>query len=36
MSRAVIYESFGGPEVLELKDVPNPTPEQTRSVCASL
>ena len=24
MSRAVIYESFGGPEVLELRDVPEP------------
>jgi NADPH:quinone reductase-like Zn-dependent oxidoreductase len=24
MSRAVIYEKFGGPEVLELKDVPEP------------
>ena len=24
MSRAVIYQSFGGPEVLELKDVPEP------------
>lgn len=24
MSRAVIYENFGGPEVLELQDVPEP------------
>jgi hypothetical protein len=24
MSRAVIYESFGGPEVLDVKDVPEP------------
>ena len=24
MSRAVIYEKFGGPEVLELRDVPEP------------
>jgi NADPH:quinone reductase-like Zn-dependent oxidoreductase len=24
MSRAVIYEKFGGPEVLELQDVPEP------------
>jgi hypothetical protein len=24
MSRAVIYETFGGPEVLELRDVPEP------------
>lgn len=24
MSRAIIYESFGGPEVLELRDVPEP------------
>ena len=24
MSRAVIYEEFGGPEVLELQDVPEP------------
>jgi NADPH:quinone reductase-like Zn-dependent oxidoreductase len=26
MSRAVIYEKFGGPEVLELQDVPEPHP----------
>jgi NADPH:quinone reductase-like Zn-dependent oxidoreductase len=26
MSRAVIYETFGGPEVLELRDVPEPHP----------
>jgi NADPH:quinone reductase-like Zn-dependent oxidoreductase len=24
MSRAVVYEKFGGPEVLELRDVPEP------------
>jgi hypothetical protein len=24
MSRAVIYETFGGPEVLELREVPEP------------
>ena len=24
MSRAVIYEKFGGPEVLELRNVPEP------------
>ncbi len=32
MSRAVIYESFGGPEVLDLKDVPEPHagPEEVR------
>ena len=24
MSRAVIYETFGGPEVLQLRDVPEP------------
>src|SRR3954468_14816883 len=24
MSRAVVYETFGGPEVLELRDVPEP------------
>jgi NADPH:quinone reductase-like Zn-dependent oxidoreductase len=24
MSRAVIYERYGGPEVLELRDVPEP------------
>lgn len=24
MSRAVIYEAFGGPEVLEVRDVPEP------------
>ena len=32
MSRAVIYESFGGPDVLELKDVPEPhaAPEEVR------
>ena len=24
MSRAVIYETFGGPEMLELRDVPEP------------
>lgn len=24
MSRAVIFESFGGPEVLELREVPEP------------
>ena len=27
MSRAVIYESFGGPEVLELREIPEPHPE---------
>ncbi|HVA42278.1 MAG TPA: NADP-dependent oxidoreductase [Acidimicrobiales bacterium] len=27
MSRAVIYESLGGPEVLELRDIPEPHPE---------
>jgi NADPH:quinone reductase-like Zn-dependent oxidoreductase len=26
MSRAVLYEKFGGPEVLELRDVPEPHP----------
>lgn len=26
MSRAVIYESFGGPEVLELREIPDPHP----------
>jgi NADPH:quinone reductase-like Zn-dependent oxidoreductase len=24
MSRAVIYETFGGPEVLEVREVPEP------------
>ncbi|MHB1599179.1 MAG: NADP-dependent oxidoreductase, partial [Acidimicrobiales bacterium] len=24
MSQAIIYKSFGGPEVLELRDVPEP------------
>jgi len=24
MSRAVVYETFGGPEVLELRDMPEP------------
>ena len=27
LGRAVIYETFGGPEVLELRDVPEPHPE---------
>lgn len=31
MSRAVIYENFGGPEVLELREVPSPMRERTRS-----
>jgi len=37
MSRAVIYESFGGPEVLDLKDVPEPHagPEEVRVRVAS-
>jgi len=26
VSRAVIYEQFGGPEVLEVRDVPEPHP----------
>lgn len=32
MGRAVIYESFGGPEVLDVKDVPEPHagPEEVR------
>jgi NADPH:quinone reductase-like Zn-dependent oxidoreductase len=37
MSRAVIYESFGGPEVLDLQDVPEPHagPEEVRVRVAS-
>ena len=31
MSRAVIYERFGGPEVLELRDVPEPHAGPARS-----
>ena len=31
MSRAVVYETFGGPEVLELREVPEPHAGRVRS-----
>lgn len=40
MSRAVIYETLGGPEVLELREIPEPHPEpgevRVRVTAASL
>ena len=34
MSRAVIYETFGGPEVLELREFLSRTPARVRSASA--